>query len=174
MDNLSREIRAVVPVADGATITLPCDRADRFSVTLAGTGRTVAMSGDADSQRIELTITQDGTGSRTVTTWPATVAWRNGSAPTLRTAAGAVDVVVLVRVASGSYLGYHDAASGAGGWTAVDASETVKGIAELATQTEVNTGTDDLRVVTPLKLKAATSILTTGKAVALAAGLALP
>lgn len=33
-----------------------------------------------------------------------------------------------------------------------DASETVKGIAELATQTEVNTGTDDLRIVTPLKL----------------------
>jgi len=33
-----------------------------------------------------------------------------------------------------------------------DASETVKGIAELATQTEVNTGTDDLRIVTPLKM----------------------
>lgn len=34
-----------------------------------------------------------------------------------------------------------------------DASETVKGIAELATQTEVNTGTDDLRIVTPLKFQ---------------------
>lgn len=34
-----------------------------------------------------------------------------------------------------------------------DASETVKGIAELATQTETNTGTDDLKIVTPLKLK---------------------
>ena len=34
-----------------------------------------------------------------------------------------------------------------------DASETVKGIAELATQAETNTGTDDLRIVTPLKLK---------------------
>lgn len=33
-----------------------------------------------------------------------------------------------------------------------DASETVKGIAELATQAEVNTGTDDLRIVTPLKM----------------------
>ena len=39
------------------------------------------------------------------------------------------------------------------GWTAVDASETVKGIAELATQAETNTGTDDERIVTPLKLK---------------------
>lgn len=35
----------------------------------------------------------------------------------------------------------------------VDASETVKGIAELATQAETDTGTDDTRIVTPLKLK---------------------
>lgn len=34
-----------------------------------------------------------------------------------------------------------------------DASETVKGIAELATQTETNTGTDDTRIVTPLKFQ---------------------
>lgn len=33
------------------------------------------------------------------------------------------------------------------------ASETVSGIAEIATQTETDTGTDDLRMVTPLKLK---------------------
>lgn len=44
-------------------------------------------------------------------------------------------------------------AGGGGGWTAVDASETVKGIAELATQAETNTGTDDLRIVTPLKFQ---------------------
>lgn len=35
----------------------------------------------------------------------------------------------------------------------VDASETEKGIAELATQGETDTGTDDTRIVTPLKLK---------------------
>lgn len=33
-----------------------------------------------------------------------------------------------------------------------DASETVKGIAEVATQAETTTGTDDARIVTPLKL----------------------
>lgn len=42
---------------------------------------------------------------------------------------------------------------GGGGWTAVDATETVKGIAEIATAAEVSTGTDDARIVTPLKLK---------------------
>jgi hypothetical protein len=38
------------------------------------------------------------------------------------------------------------------GTAAPAASETTAGVAELATQTEVNTGTDDLRIVTPLKL----------------------
>lgn len=45
-------------------------------------------------------------------------------------------------------------------WTIVQgnvvyASETVSGIIELATQAETNTGTDDLKAVTPLKLKTA-------------------
>lgn len=42
--------------------------------------------------------------------------------------------------------------------TVVAASETASGIAELATQTETNTGTDDNRTVTPLKLHAGTII----------------
>ncbi len=43
------------------------------------------------------------------------------------------------------------------GRSAVAASETIAGIAEIATQSEVNTGTDDARIVTPLKLAAFTS-----------------
>lgn len=39
------------------------------------------------------------------------------------------------------------------GTSAPAASETVAGIAELATQAETDAGTDDLRIVTPLKLK---------------------
>ena len=38
-----------------------------------------------------------------------------------------------------------------------DATESVKGIAEIATTAEVNAGTDDKRIVTPAKLKAAFS-----------------
>lgn len=37
------------------------------------------------------------------------------------------------------------------GITIADASETVKGIIEIATQAETNTGTDDVRAITPLK-----------------------
>jgi hypothetical protein len=38
------------------------------------------------------------------------------------------------------------------GTSAPSASETTAGIAEIATQAETNAGTDDLRIVTPLKL----------------------
>jgi hypothetical protein len=37
-------------------------------------------------------------------------------------------------------------------FTVVPASETAAGVAEIATQTETNTGTDDTRIVSPLKL----------------------
>jgi endonuclease YncB( thermonuclease family) len=42
---------------------------------------------------------------------------------------------------------------------AAAASETTAGVAELATQSETNTGTDDLRIVTPLKLANYTGLL---------------
>lgn len=48
------------------------------------------------------------------------------------------------------------------------ASETTAGIAELATTTETNTGTDDARIVTPLKLASRTSTETRAGVVELA------
>lgn len=43
---------------------------------------------------ITLELAQDGTGDHTVT-WPAAVTWAEGTAPTLSTAANAVDVITL-------------------------------------------------------------------------------
>jgi hypothetical protein len=47
----------------------------------------------------------------------------------------------------------EEIAEEAGAVTIPDASETVEGVAEIATQAETNTGTDDLRIVTALKMK---------------------
>lgn len=58
------------------------------------------------------------------------------------------------------------------GGTVPDASESTKGIAELAEQSEVNTGTDDNRIVTPKKLAEvdhAAVALTDGGSIALTA-----
>src|SRR5512137_926188 len=48
--------------------------------------------------------------------------------------------------------------------TVVPSTESAAGKIELATQTETNTGTDDVRAVTPLKLKNATTVVKPGDA----------
>lgn len=53
-----------------------------------------------------LILRQDSTGSRLVT-WPSGTIWASGSAPTLSTAANAIDVVTLVSVDGGmAWLGF--------------------------------------------------------------------
>ena len=44
--------------------------------------------------RIQLRLIQDGTGSRSVT-WPGTVKWEGGTAPTLSTSAASVDIITI-------------------------------------------------------------------------------
>lgn len=53
---------------------------------------------------LALALTQDGTGSRTVT-WPSNVKWPGGTAPTLSTAAGAVDYLQLDCVDGANWYG---------------------------------------------------------------------
>ncbi len=64
---------------------------------------------------------------------------------------------------SGSAFGVYNGS----GWDALTstpaASETVQGIIEIATQAETNTGTDDARAVTPLKMQTRVASLLTGK-----------
>lgn len=56
-------------------------------------------------------------------------------------------------------LGSGSVAWGSFGTSAAAATETVAGIAEIATQTETDAGTDDQRFVTPLKLKTSSLLL---------------
>jgi hypothetical protein len=77
--------------------------------------------------------------------WYVTVAGTTGGV------AFNVGDVIIAKVDSAS-------TSSAADWVQLEvnrdqATETTLGIAEIATQTEVNTGTDDQRIVTPLKLK---------------------
>lgn len=53
---------------------------------------------------------------------------------------------------TGEFEGFNGTVWGSIAGTPASASETVEGIAELATQAETDTGTDDLRIITPLKL----------------------
>lgn len=81
--------------ASGSTETLPdVDVATMHRVTLTA-NCTLTFPAAGAGKSFSLELVQDGTGSRTVT-WPASVKWDGGAAPTLSAAAGAVDTFWFV------------------------------------------------------------------------------
>lgn len=80
---------------DGATITVDWSKGNRQEVVLGATGRTLAFSNVVAGQVLELWVWQDGTGSRTITTYPSGVHWPAGTAPTLTTTAHKFDRLVF-------------------------------------------------------------------------------
>jgi hypothetical protein len=103
-----------VHAASGSTETLDLADGNVQDVTLTANcalSLAGAVAGVACSMAILLR--QDGTGSR-LATWPASVQWVGGSAPTLQTAANAWDWVGLVTLDGGvTWFGQH-ATSAAG------------------------------------------------------------
>ncbi len=88
-----------------ATMTPNLNDSNNFSVTLTGTGRIANPTNQTAGQSGSIFITQDGTGSRTLSwgTSGGTSAWywAGGTAPTLSTAANAKDRVDYVVAANG-------------------------------------------------------------------------
>lgn len=82
----------VVALTDGATITPDFSAGNNFSVTLGGNRTLANPSNQTAGQHGSITVTQDGTGSRTLA-FGANWKFPNGTAPTLTTTASAVDVI---------------------------------------------------------------------------------
>jgi len=78
---------------DGTT-TIDWRLGNKFKFTFGAQNETFTFTAPTNSCTLMLTLIQDGTGSRTVT-WPATVKWPGGTAPTLTTTANARDKVAL-------------------------------------------------------------------------------
>ena len=89
---------------DGTTVTFDLDVANTHSVTLGG-NRTLALSNSDAGQKFIIRLTQDGTGSRTVT-WFSTIKWAGGVAPTLTTTANKTDVFGFICTSAGNYDGF--------------------------------------------------------------------
>jgi len=71
--------------------TISFDNGQNQKVTLTG-NCTFTFTAPTSIGTFKLKLIQDGTGSRTVT-WPATVKWPGGTAPTLTTDASAIDII---------------------------------------------------------------------------------
>lgn len=87
----------------GTSLTIDASSTSGYIKTITLTGNctftlTGAVAGRATT--VELVLTQDATGSRTVT-WPASVKWPGG-APALSTTAAAVDRLVLTSYNGGT------------------------------------------------------------------------
>lgn len=87
--------------ATGAT-TLNLANGNVFNVTLTG-NTTFTFSGATNGVACSfaLYLSQDGTGGRT-TTWPGSVRWPSGAAPTLTTTASAIDLLIFESINGGT------------------------------------------------------------------------
>jgi hypothetical protein len=84
-------------MTDAATVTPDFSLAIDFLWTIGGVGRTLANPTNVKlGQRGVFYITQDATGSRTITGWGSNYKFPGGIKPTLSTAANAVDLISYV------------------------------------------------------------------------------
>lgn len=95
-------------VSSASNVTLDLHDGNLFAVTM-GHNITFAFNNpptSGDGFGFTLKLTQDGTGSRTAT-WPASVKWAGGSAPTLTGTANSVDVFTFFTHDAGTtYYGF--------------------------------------------------------------------
>jgi len=82
---------------DGATITFDMNNGNIQAVTLGGNRTIAAPTNMEDGSRYTFIIKQDGTGNRTVT-WNSAWLFSGGTAPTISTGKGSIDV----------FSGYYD------------------------------------------------------------------
>ena len=89
-------------LTDAATIAWDMDAGAAAKVTLGGNRVMGAPTNMRAGATYILMIIQDGTGSRTITSWNSVFKWAGGSAPVLSTAINAKDIVSFY--CDGTYL----------------------------------------------------------------------
>jgi hypothetical protein len=96
---------AVVALTDAATVAIDASAGNDFRVTIAGNRTIGAPSNLTDGQALTITVTQDATGSRTLT-WNAVYKFGGAGTPVLTTTANGSDVLAFKVFGSAArYLG---------------------------------------------------------------------
>ena len=89
----------------GAAQTLPDVSSDTINRITLTANCTLSFPAAAAGKSLSLILVQDATGSRTVT-WPGTVKWASGTAPTLTTTAAKADVFTFLCADGANWLGF--------------------------------------------------------------------
>ncbi len=89
---------------DASTVTFDLSVSDWHRVVLGG-NRTLAVSNATVDQQFTIVLKQDGTGSRTISSWFSGILWAGGSAPTLTTTPDKRDIFTFKVESGGVYLG---------------------------------------------------------------------
>lgn len=97
---LAEQVSTVASATGTVTLVAPAT-ATVHNLTLTGNVTLAMPSAPSGAVYLTLVLRQDATGGRS-TTWPSSVAWVDGVAPTLSTAAGTESVVVLFTLNAGS------------------------------------------------------------------------
>ena len=95
---------AWVTASDAATVTFDLSAGPKQVVTLGG-NRVLALSNVLSGHAFVLKLTQDETGSRTVT-WFSTINWPGAVAPTLTTTLNKSDVFGFIQTGTNTYDGF--------------------------------------------------------------------
>src|SRR4030042_4978714 len=94
----------LVTDSDAATITFDLNAGNEHMVTLGG-NRVLALSNPSVGQVFLIRLSQDDTGTRTVT-WFSTIRWTGGTIPTLTTTINKADVFGFFCTGTGTYDGF--------------------------------------------------------------------
>jgi hypothetical protein len=93
-------------LTDGATISWDVALGRVATVTLGAAGRTMAAPTNLKVGTYILRVYQDGTGSRTITTWNAVFKWTAAVAPVLSTGASKLDIITFFSDGTNLYGSY--------------------------------------------------------------------
>lgn len=96
LDAQANSIGFTLQTATGdGTTTIDWTNGNKFKFTFGAVNETFTFTAPSKPCSLQLILVQDATGSRTAT-WPATVKWAGGTAPTLTTAASSVDIISML------------------------------------------------------------------------------
>lgn len=102
-------VQVITADTDASTVTMNLATSNWHSVTTTsgvGANRILALSNATIGQQFTVQIVQAASGGPYTVTWFSGITWNGGNAPTLQTAANAIDTVTFKCTGSGAYIGY--------------------------------------------------------------------